>query len=295
MDAAGGVLVRLEAVGKRYGLRQPWVIRGVSVDVSAGRLVRVEGRNGSGKSTLLRVIAGVVLPSAGKVTGRPRAGYVPERFPPALSFSGRDYLMCLGRVHGLRGVALAARVEEYLARFGAADYAGTPLRHLSKGMCQKIAIVQALLAGPGLLVLDEPWTGLDQPARDTLDAVVAQRVADGNRVVFVDHDRRRLAGLVSERWLLDKGQVTIAEGPDPQAAADAEQPLPGVLVELEAAGQDLTAALRQLPGVRSVIGEMGHVVVSADAAASDAVLRLALATGSGAHVMAVRGEAEARP
>src|SRR5262245_4414867 len=66
--------VRLEAVGKRYGARQPWVVRDVSLDVGPGRLVRVSGRNGSGKSTLLKVAAGVCLPSAGRVTGRPRAG-----------------------------------------------------------------------------------------------------------------------------------------------------------------------------------------------------------------------------
>src|SRR5487761_620725 len=80
--------MRLEAVGKRYGIRQPWVVRGVTADLPAGRLIRVSGRNGSGKSTLLRVVAGVSLPSAGKVTGRPHTGYVPERFPGGLPFSG---------------------------------------------------------------------------------------------------------------------------------------------------------------------------------------------------------------
>ena len=82
--------MRLEAVGKRYGIRQPWVVRGVTADLPAGRLIRVSGRNGSGKSTLLRVVAGVSLPSAGKVTGRPHTGYVPERFPGGLPFSGRE-------------------------------------------------------------------------------------------------------------------------------------------------------------------------------------------------------------
>ena len=101
--------MRLEAVGKRYGVRQPWVVRGVSADLPAGRLVRVSGRNGSGKSTLLRVVAGVSLPSAGKVTGRPHAGYVPERFPGGLPFSGREYLLHLARVHGLRGDAARRR------------------------------------------------------------------------------------------------------------------------------------------------------------------------------------------
>ena len=146
--------VRLEAVGKRYGLRQPWVVRGVSAAVPAGRLIRVAGRNGSGKSTLLRVVAGVSLPSTGKVTGRPHCGYVPERFPGGLPFPGREYLQHLARIHGLRGETGRQRVEEWLERLGAASYADQPLRSMSKGMCQKVALAQALLSSPGLLVLD---------------------------------------------------------------------------------------------------------------------------------------------
>jgi ABC-type multidrug transport system ATPase subunit len=107
--------------------------------------------------------------------------------------------MHLGRAHGLRGPGLTALVEEALTRFGANDYAGSPLRQLSKGMCQKIAVGQALLGQPGLLILDEAWTGLDQAARDELDVVVSERIADGGRVIIVDHDRRRLARMVTAR------------------------------------------------------------------------------------------------
>src|SRR5208282_1175792 len=93
------VRMRLEAVGKRYGVRQPWVVRDVSLDVGSGRLIRVEGPNGSGKSTLLRVVAGVTAASRGRVTGRPHTGYVPERFPGGLPFSGQEYLLHMARVH----------------------------------------------------------------------------------------------------------------------------------------------------------------------------------------------------
>lgn len=281
--------MRLEAVGKRYGLRWPWVIQDVSLDVAAGRLVRVEGRNGSGKSTLLRVAAGVSQPSAGRVTGRPRTGYVPERFPPALPFTGRDYLAHLGRVHGLRAGALAARVDDCLDRLGAGDYAGLPLRAMSKGMCQKIAIAQALLARPGLLVLDEAWTGLDQAARDALDAAVAERLGDGGRVLFVDHDQRRLAGLVHERWQIHDGRVAVARGGAPPAPASTRTSGTAV-IELTGVSPALADALGQLAGVRSVRAEADRTVVRAGAAASDAVLRTALAGGSSAHVVAVRRE-----
>ena len=282
--------MRLESVGKRYGLRQPWVVRSVSRDVLPGRLIRLEGRNGSGKSTLLRVAAGVTLPSAGRVTGRPHTGYVPERFPGGLPFSGRDYLLQLARVHGLRGAAAPRAVDEWLDRLGAASYASQPLRALSKGMCQKVAIAQALLARPGLLVLDEAWTGLDQAARGELDAAVAERLADGGAVMFVDHEQARLAGRISERWRLDNsGQVTVVAGDGARAGSGAgSAPESVVVIDLAGLEPPSAALLSGLPGVLSVDG--GSVRVSSGA--SDEVLRQVLGW-DGVHVTGVRtGQAE---
>jgi ABC-2 type transport system ATP-binding protein len=275
--------MRLESVGKRYGLRQPWVVRSVSRDVLPGRLIRLEGRNGSGKSTLLRVAAGVSLPSTGRVTGRPHTGYVPERFPGGLPFSGRDYLLHLARVHGLRGPAAARAVDEWLDRLGAAGYAGQPLRALSKGMCQKVALAQALLARPGLLVLDEAWTGLDQAARGELDAAVAERLADGGAVMFVDHEQARLAGRISERWRLDdSGHVTATAGDGARSGSAPESVVVISLTGLEPASAVL---LGGLPGVLSL--DSGVVRVSCGA--SDEVLRQVLGW-DGVHVIGVRTE-----
>ena len=242
--------MRLEAVGKRYGARQPWVVRGVSADLPAGRLIRVSGRNGSGKSTLLRIVAGVSLPSAGKVTGRPHTGYVPERFPGGLPFSGREYLLHLARVHGLRGALARRRAEEWLDRLGAAGYADQSLRSMSKGMCQKMAIAQALLPSPGLLVLDEAWTGLDQAARAELDAAVTERVAAGGMVLFVDHDAARLAGREDERWNFDgAGGVTVLAGAAPQAAPRVES----VILRLETTdAASVVDQVRAIDGVRVI-------------------------------------------
>ena len=242
--------MRLDAVGKRYGIRQPWVVRGVTAELPAGRLIRVSGRNGSGKSTLLRVVAGVSLPSAGKVTGRPHTGYVPERFPGGLPFSGREYLLHLARVHGLRGDEARRRVGQWLERLGAAGYADQSLRTMSKGMCQKMAIAQALLPSPGLLILDEAWTGLDQAARAELDAAVGERVAAGGTVLFVDHDQARLAGREDERWNFDTaGGVTVLAGPAPQAAPQAER----VTIRLETtSAADVIGRVRAIDGVRVI-------------------------------------------
>jgi ABC-type multidrug transport system ATPase subunit len=256
--------MRLDAVGKRYGIRRPWVVRGFSAGLPPGRLVRVTGPNGSGKSTLLRVVAGVSRPSAGQVTGRPHCGYVPERFPGGLPFSGREYLAHMARLHGLPGSAGRQRVEEWLERLGAASYADQPVRSMSKGMCQKMALAQALLPSPGLLVLDEAWTGLDSAARGVLDAAVTERVAAGGTVLFVDHDPARLAGREDERWDFGSpGRVIVLAGPAPLPAVAAAPPsarLERVTLRLEAAdAAQAVERVRAIDGVRVISADVDPV------------------------------------
>jgi ABC-2 type transport system ATP-binding protein len=254
----------LETVGKRYGARQPWVVRDVTAQLRAGELIRLDGRNGTGKSTLLRVVAGVTRPSRGRVTGRPRAGYVPERFPGGLMFTCRDYLRHMARLHG------GGNVDEWLERLGATAFAGAPIRTLSKGMTQKVAVAQALLSRPGLLVLDEAWTGLDQAARGELDAAVLERVAEGGSVLFVDHDPARLRGSVGQHWTLDgTGTISITTRPAPPAT---------VLISVSGLPPDA-----EVPGVISASGGVLRVA----AADSDDVLRRLLAI-DGVHVAGVR-------
>ena len=285
--------MRLDGVGKRYGLRQPWIVRGVSLEVAAGQLIRLEGRNGSGKSTLLRVIAGVTAPSAGRVSGRPHTGYVPERFPGGLGFSARDYLGHMSRIHGLTGPAAAQAVTEWIDRLGAGDYAGSPLRTLSKGMCQKVALAQALIARPGLLVLDEAWTGLDHAARAALDGAVAERLAAGGTVFFVDHHQARLAGMVSQRWQLGGGGVQVLDGPG-AAAAEPEAEEPFVVIEIAGLEPESQRQLAAMPGVSRVslvpgMSGSGRIAVQLTVAAreSDTLLRQVLSWDD-VHVAAVR-------
>jgi ABC-2 type transport system ATP-binding protein len=256
--------VKLEAVGKRYGARQPWVVRDVTAQVHGGELIRLDGRNGTGKSTLLRVIAGVTMPSRGRITGRARVGYVPERFPSGMMFTCRGYLGHMARLHG------GGNVDEWLDRMGAAAFADSSMRTLSKGMTQKVAVAQALLAGPDLLILDEAWTGLDQPARAELDAAVRERVAAGGTVFFVDHDPTRLTDDVGQHWTLDgSGPLSITTRPAPPAT---------VLISVSG-----LPPATSIPGVISASGGVLRVA----AADSDEVLRRLLAI-EGVHVMGVR-------
>ncbi|MFF3459818.1 ATP-binding cassette domain-containing protein [Streptomyces sp. NPDC002730] len=254
------------------------MLRGVDLELPARALVRVEGTNGSGKSTLLRLLAGIDAPTEGRISGRPRTAYVPERFPAALPFTATGYLTRLGRIHGLGRRAAEARAGEWLERFGAAGHARTPLAELSKGTSQKVAVAQALLAEPELLVLDEAWTGLDAVAREEFDRAVVERVAAGTTVVFVDHDPRRLAGAVDAVHVLSGGALVRRRS----GTGAAEQ---GPLVRIEVAGPPGAPVPEGLPGAPThEPGPDGSTVLTVAAVHSDALLRALLTARPPWHI-----------
>ncbi|MET9918969.1 ATP-binding cassette domain-containing protein [Streptomyces sp. NPDC006435] len=253
------------------------MLRGIELDLPPHALIRIEGANGTGKSTLLRLIAGIDTPTEGRITGRrPRTAYVPERFSAALPFTAAGYLVHLGRVHGLRSAEAADRARSWLDRFGAAGHAGTPLPELSKGTGQKVAVAQALLAEPELLVLDEAWTGLDAAARDELDRAVAERVAAGATVVYVDHDPLRLAGSVDVGYRV--------EGRGLFAVPVAGPARTGPRVRIEATGPAGAVPPAGLPGAPEQHFLADGVRLTVAAAHSDALLRALLTARPPWHI-----------
>ncbi|MFE6053406.1 ATP-binding cassette domain-containing protein [Kitasatospora sp. NPDC056446] len=281
--------MELTAVGKRYGRSGRWILRGVDLAVGPGELARITGANGSGKSTLLRLAAGIERPSTGRVVRPGAVAYVPERFPPALPFDAATYLLRVGRVHGLSAERARRRVGEWLDRFGIADRAGTPLSRLSKGTCQKVAVVQALLPEARVLLLDEAWTGLDPQARAVLDEAAAERAAAGGTVLFVDHGPARPAGLAGTAYLVGTdGAVRPVDDPA-QAPAGG-----GPVMEIEVDVPDGAPLPDRLPGAPERAARGGTVVrLTVPAAHSDALLRRLLLGRPVVRVLAVRRRAEA--
>lgn len=177
-------MLRLAGVGKRYG-RGALVLTDVNLEIAPGQVVGVVGANGSGKSTLLRIVARLSRPSAGTVTGQPSVGYLPDRFPAASRMTALGYLRHLGRIGKVSDVD--KRAAELLERLNLAGGPGARLRELSKGNAQKVAVAQALLPEPELLVLDEPWSGLDPAAHTVLAELLAEAKERGAGVVFAEH------------------------------------------------------------------------------------------------------------
>ena len=215
--------MELHGVGKRYGARSPWVLRGVELRLEPGSLTRVDGANGSGKSTLLALMARIGRPTRGRVTGGGRRAYVPERLPSVLPFDVRGYLDRLGAVHGLAEDVTRARAEHWLERLGATAWLHAPMAALSKGTAQKVALTQALMSDPDLLVLDEAWSGLDVASRAVVDEAVEERLAAGGTVVLVDHQHAARPGRAVDALRVEAGGLVRVPATPATAAEDVDR------------------------------------------------------------------------
>ena len=184
--------VRVCGLTKRYSRRGPVVLDRVDLHLVAGTITQLRGSNGSGKSTLLRVLAGVTGATTGSVEGVVGpVGLVPERFPSDLRHTPDQNLGWLGRVRGLQPSQVREQVDVLAEALGLPAVArGEPMRTLSKGTTQKVAVLAAMLPGSWLLVLDEAWTGLDADAQAALTSMVRRRRSDGSVIVLADHGGR---------------------------------------------------------------------------------------------------------
>ncbi|MET7960997.1 ABC transporter ATP-binding protein [Micromonospora zamorensis] len=201
--------MRLEDVWLRYHRRGSWVLRGIDVHIGPGEAAVVLGRNGAGKSTLLQVAAGVLRPGRGRVTGRPaRVGWVPERFPADQPFTVARYLTGMAQVAGLGGAAADEAVTSWTDRLGLSAFRSVRLPELSKGTAQKVGLAQAMLRPPGLLVLDEPWEGLDAATRELVPELIAEVLAADGAVLVSDHRGETIRLPAARRWLVADGALT---------------------------------------------------------------------------------------
>ncbi|MDP9860951.1 MULTISPECIES: ATP-binding cassette domain-containing protein [Streptosporangium] len=207
--------MRLSEVSFRYSRRAPWILRDVELALRPGSVVEVTGRNGAGKSTLLRLLAGIIPPSRGSITDRPRVvGYAPDVFPVDQPFTVTAYLAHMARIRGIS----AASAEELAGRLNATHLLSQPLGDLSKGSAQKIGLIQALLVPPGLLILDEPFAGLDEQTRTELPVIIGEIAAAGGTVVVSDHQNQLQDFPGADHWLVAAGAITTQAGDRPRQA-----------------------------------------------------------------------------
>jgi ABC-2 type transport system ATP-binding protein len=188
-------VIETRGLTRRFG--DKLAVADLSLTVRQGEVFGFLGPNGAGKTTSLKMLLGLIAPSAGQATvlGRPlgdrraraRLGFLPEHFRFQDWLTGRELLDFHGRLYGLSGAPLSARIEELLARVDLLDAAHRPIRTYSKGMMQRIGLAQAMLNQPALVLLDEPTSGLDPLGRLLVRDIIRELRARGTSVFLNSH------------------------------------------------------------------------------------------------------------
>ena len=218
--------VGVEGVWKFYG-DYP-ALRNVSLSAAPGACLALIGRNGAGKTTLLRTIAGFSRPGKGKITifgNGPRdtqtrrlMGFIGHGISVYDELSALENLMLFGKLYGVADPKKTAL--DWLERTGLDRVKDGLVREFSRGMRQRLAVARAFLHGPKVLLLDEPFTSLDDRAIAVLQRLLREALADGKTIVMSTHQLREALELATHVALLNRGQVAFHGPRTPEMAAD---------------------------------------------------------------------------
>jgi ABC-2 type transport system ATP-binding protein len=210
-------VLELANVSKRYG--EVAALADCSFRVLPGRLTGFVGPNGAGKTTAMRTVFGLVTPDAGTVRwqghvvtepDRRHFGYMPEERGLYPRMRVADQLVHLGRLSGLGTASATREADRWLDALGLADRKTSRLDDLSHGNQQRVQLAAALVHSPDLLVLDEPFSGLDPIAMDAMSALLSGLAHDGAAVLFSSHQLDVVEHLCEDVVVIDHGRVIVA-------------------------------------------------------------------------------------
>ena len=235
------LVLRARALEKRFG---PLVaLHPLDLELASGSALAVLGPNGAGKSTLLRLLAGLARPSAGTIEIHPEGSSRVERrrsiglvghatfLTPTLTT--RENLVLAARLYGVE--APGERAARALAAEELLPVADRRASALSRGLAQRTAIARALLHDPKLVLLDEPWTGLDARAAARLSQRLAAEKSAGRTLVIATHDLGRAVGLAERALLLVRGRAAWLEAAALRDAATLEAAASAAVARMESA------------------------------------------------------------
>jgi ABC-2 type transport system ATP-binding protein len=204
-------------VSKRFG--DVVALRDVSFDVAPGRITGFLGRNGAGKTTTMRIVFGLVSADTGSVAyggheisaeRRLRFGYMPEERGLYPRMKVREQLVYFGRLAGMSGSEAAASADRWLREFGLADRADSKLEELSHGNQQRIQLAAAIIHDPEVLVLDEPFAGLDPIGVESLSTVLTGFARNGAAILFSSHQLDLVEHICEDVVIVHDGSIVVS-------------------------------------------------------------------------------------
>ncbi|RAY15908.1 ABC transporter ATP-binding protein [Actinomadura craniellae] len=272
--------LEINAVSKRFG--DVVALREMTFEVRAGEIFGFVGSNGAGKTTTMRIVLGVLAADSGEVRwrgeplgleSRRRIGYMPEERGLYPRMKVGEQLVYLARLHGLSAADARRSMEAWTERLGVAGRRGDDVQKLSLGNQQRVQLAAALVHDPEVLVLDEPFSGLDPVAVDVMSDVLREKAGEGVPVVFSSHQLDLVERQCDRVGIVSAGRMVAAGTVDELRTGGTVQ----LLVDAPEAPDGWADGL---PGIQ-VVGREGTVtVLETEPGADDqAVLRAALATG----------------
>ncbi len=275
----GPAILVIDDLNKRYG--DVVALDDASFTVERGRILGFLGPNGAGKTTTMRCIFGLVTPDSGEVTwdGAPisdavrlRFGYMPEERGLYPKMKVGEQLIHFGRLSGLGRDEATAATEHWLREFGLGDRGDAKLEQLSHGNQQRVQLATALVHTPELLVLDEPFAGLDPLGVDALAATLRDLASGGAAIVFSSHQLDLVEDVCQDVAIISNGRVVVTGNLDELRARSAKRRL-----EIVVDGRPWAP---QLAGAEWVDGPGApHAVVSKNTAVEE-ILAAARAAGT---------------
>ena len=208
--------LRVEGVTKRFD--KVLAVDNASFSASPGRILGLLGPNGAGKTTTIRMIAYITVPDTGQVLfgdkevgpwSQRRMGYLPEERGLYRKMKVGEQLVYFGELKGLSRREATTRVKHWLERFDASDWYGRKTDELSKGMQQKVQFVTAVLHDPELLILDEPFGGLDPINAEVLQDVIMELKDAGRTILFASHRMEQVEQLCDDICLISRGKIVV--------------------------------------------------------------------------------------
>ena len=236
-------VVEIRGVSRRFG--DVRAVDNLTLSLGTGEIMGFLGANGAGKTTTIKMLLGLIRPTSGTVSVlggdpsdakvRAKIGYMPEIAYYYPYLNARELLAFYGGLCGMDGKTIRARTDELLETVGLADAAKRPLKTYSKGMLQRAGIAQALLHDPDLLVLDEPFTGLDPLARIHFRELMHRLREQGKSIFFSSHELGETELLCDKVAIMKAGQ-SVYQGPVRQLAGDGERNLERLFLDVLSKG-----------------------------------------------------------
>ncbi|WP_373485690.1 ATP-binding cassette domain-containing protein [Acetobacterium malicum] len=200
------VLISLNAISKYFGRKL--ILKDINLEITPQKAIAFLGPNGSGKSTLLKIIAGLTTISSGAVNYTPqlKIAYIPENFPK-IDLTPAEFIKALGSIGGLTPEQVSTSMTDLFQAFQMDDMRDVPIKHLSKGTIQKVAVIQALLTTPDVLLLDEPLSGQDIQSQQLFIRMVQKLHQQGVATVMSCHERFLVNQLANTAYEISDHQL----------------------------------------------------------------------------------------